>query len=583
MDRKRILVVEDDAAIRRGLVDALSFAGYATLEASEGAAGLAAALESDCDLLLLDLVLPGRDGLTILREVRAARSPLPVIVLTARGAEDDRVRGLGLGADDYVVKPFSIKELLARIEAVLRRAPERPPAVRRLAFEGGLADLERHEVRFDDGGRCELSERERQLLHYLACHAGRAVSRDELLARVWGLNPAGITTRTIDMHIARLREKLHDDPARPPDRADGPGPGLHARRRGAAMKRLGADLAGLRPLRRARRRRRWPGSARRRSRLERAEAKARRQAALEENLQLALWRMDSALAPLMAEESARPYFTYSPLYPAERAFTCMFAEIQKGDVLVPSPLLTFTSPQIRLHFQYGPDGRLSSPQVPAGNMRDLAEARYFAPERVERSRPPARRAGPARQPQGPGRRAGRRGPDALGRHQLALAYGPVAGFEELERIHDALPEHEACPERAVPRRRSHCRRDRPCSQGPLQAVWIGPALVLARRVRVEEGTFLQGCWLDWDVIRRDLLASVADLVPHARLEPVPAPGRPGTGADAGLAAGAAGPRPDPRRTRSRGGRRSASRSGSPGRAWRSPPRPSRCCSAARSR
>jgi DNA-binding response OmpR family regulator len=215
MDRKRILVVEDDAAIRRGLVDALCFAGYATLEASEGAVGLAAALESDCDLLLLDLILPGRDGLTVLRALRAMRSPLPVIVLTARGAEDDRVRGLGLGADDYVVKPFSIKELLARIEAVLRRAPERPPAVRRLAFEGGLADLERHEVRFDDGARCELSDRERQLLHYLACHAGRAVSRDELLARVWGLDPAGITTRTIDMHIARLREKLHDDPGSP--------------------------------------------------------------------------------------------------------------------------------------------------------------------------------------------------------------------------------------------------------------------------------------------------------------------------------------------------------------------------------
>jgi DNA-binding response OmpR family regulator len=215
MNGKRILVVEDDAAIRRGLVDALSFAGYATLEASEGAAALASALESDCDLLLLDLVLPGCDGLTVLRELRGARSPLPVIVLTARGAEDDRVRGLGLGADDYVVKPFSIKELLARIEAVLRRAPARPPSVQRLTFEGGLADLEGNEVRFDDGGRCELSERERELLHYLACHAGRAVSRDELLGRVWGLNPSGITTRTIDMHIARLREKLHDDPGNP--------------------------------------------------------------------------------------------------------------------------------------------------------------------------------------------------------------------------------------------------------------------------------------------------------------------------------------------------------------------------------
>jgi DNA-binding response OmpR family regulator len=215
MDPKRILVVEDDAAIRRGLVDALGFAGYDTLEAGDGAAGLLAALSSDCDLLILDLVLPGRDGLAILREIRAMWSRLPVIILTARGSEDDRVRGLGLGADDYVVKPFSIKELLARIEAVLRRAPDRPRIVATLAFEGGQADLDRNEIRFDDGGRAELSDRERDLLCYLASQAGRAVSRDELLAKVWGLNPAGITTRTIDMHIARLREKLHDDPSNP--------------------------------------------------------------------------------------------------------------------------------------------------------------------------------------------------------------------------------------------------------------------------------------------------------------------------------------------------------------------------------
>jgi DNA-binding response OmpR family regulator len=120
-----------------------------------------------------------------------------------------------LGADDYVVKPFSMKELLARIDAVLRRAPKKAATIPRITFEGGLADLDRHEVRFDDGGRAELSERERELLRYLAHHSGRAVSRDELLARVWGLNPAGITTRTIDMHIARLREKLHDNPEQP--------------------------------------------------------------------------------------------------------------------------------------------------------------------------------------------------------------------------------------------------------------------------------------------------------------------------------------------------------------------------------
>jgi DNA-binding response OmpR family regulator len=215
MDRKRILVVEDDAAIRRGLVDALSFAGYATREASEGAEALVAALETECDLVLLDLVLPGRDGLSVLRELRAMRSPVAVIVLTARGAERDRVGGLACGADDYVVKPFSINELLARLEAVLRRAPPRTAPARRFVFDGGFAELKGNEIRFDDGATCELSEREEQLLSYLARHAGRAVSRDELLARVWGLDPSGISTRTIDMHIARLREKLHDDPTDP--------------------------------------------------------------------------------------------------------------------------------------------------------------------------------------------------------------------------------------------------------------------------------------------------------------------------------------------------------------------------------
>src|SRR4051812_16852827 len=213
MSGKRVLVIEDDPAIRRGLVDALGFAGYAPREAGDGEAGLAAALGGDCDLVLLDLILPGRDGLAVLRAVRSARPALPVIVLTARGSEDDRVKGLSRGADDYVVKPFSIRELLARIEAVLRRSAGRPGGDRRVAFPGGLADPDRREVRFDDGRRRELSERECELLVYLADHAGRAISREEILQRVWGLDPCGITTRTIDMHVARLREKLGDDPA----------------------------------------------------------------------------------------------------------------------------------------------------------------------------------------------------------------------------------------------------------------------------------------------------------------------------------------------------------------------------------
>jgi len=260
--------------------------------------------------------------------------------------------------------------------------------------------------------------------------------------------------------------------------------------------------------------------------LERAEARARRQAALEENVQLALWRMDSALVPLMAEESARPYFSYSPLYPAERAFTRMFAEIQRGDVLMPSPLLTFTSPQIRLHFQYGPDGRLSSPQVPAGNMRDLAEARYLPPELIERA---------SRRLDELGGLVSRKDlaaalavwePTQSADPSATLANGPVSpsksSNEFLMRSRSARVAQNATPQQVLP-----LAVQSTVSQGPLQAVWIGPTLVLARRVRVEEGTFLQGCWLDWELIRRVLVESAEDLVPHSSLEPAPAPGGPG--------------------------------------------------------
>ena len=215
MGKKVVLVVEDDGAIRQGIVDALRFKGYDTLEADNGRNGLDMAVSMEYDLLLLDLVLPGRDGLDILQEVRSTRPTQPVIILTARGAESDRVRGLKLGADDYVVKPFSVKELLARVEAVLRRSPERPTDVTRIPFPGGVADLARREVRFEDGERSELSPAEVNLLRHLARNTGRAISRDEILSRVWRLEPGGVETRTIDMHIARLRKKLRDHPSRP--------------------------------------------------------------------------------------------------------------------------------------------------------------------------------------------------------------------------------------------------------------------------------------------------------------------------------------------------------------------------------
>jgi DNA-binding response OmpR family regulator len=218
LDAPTVLVIEDDGAIREGLVDALAFEHYRVLEAASAPEGLRAALHSSCALVLLDLMLPGGDGLQVLKELRRSRPALPVIILTARGREADRVQGLRLGADDYVVKPFSVRELLARVEAVMRRTPVRPEhgdGPGRLTLPDGEADLLRRELRFHDGTRCELSEREAALLGYLALNAERVVSRDEILSRVWRLDPTRFQTRTIDMHVARLREKLRDaDPQR---------------------------------------------------------------------------------------------------------------------------------------------------------------------------------------------------------------------------------------------------------------------------------------------------------------------------------------------------------------------------------
>ena len=214
MAGRRVLVIEDDPAIRRAVVDALAYDGYQPTQAGTCAEGKEAALRFPCDLVLLDLVLPGGDGLDLLRDLRLGKPTLPVIILTARGEEQDRVKGLRLGADDYVVKPFGVSELLARVAAVLRRSAERPSDVAEVRFAGGLADLARHEVVLDGGERRALSEKEAELLAYLA-RAGRVVSRAELLERVWRL-PAHLNhTRTMDMAVARLREKLGDDGAEP--------------------------------------------------------------------------------------------------------------------------------------------------------------------------------------------------------------------------------------------------------------------------------------------------------------------------------------------------------------------------------
>ena len=208
----RILIVDDEPAIVRGLEDNLRFEGYETLAASSGEQGLARALGEAPDLVLLDVTMPGRSGWDVCRELRQRGLDVPIIMLTARGEEADRVRGLELGADDYVTKPFSLRELLARVRAVLRR-----PGPRRKFEELAFGDVRVHRRgrRVTRAGReVRLTRKEYDLLVYLATHPGDVVTRERLLDEVWGYERFP-TTRTVDTHVLRLRRKLEADPDRP--------------------------------------------------------------------------------------------------------------------------------------------------------------------------------------------------------------------------------------------------------------------------------------------------------------------------------------------------------------------------------
>jgi DNA-binding response OmpR family regulator len=210
MESSTILVVEDDAAVRRGVVDALTFTGYTVLSAEDGESGKAQALSARYDLLLLDLILPHFSGFEILEALKKERPGQAVIILSAKGEENDRVRGLKMGADDYVVKPFSARELLARVDAVLRRTSERKVVAETLEVQGREIDLTAGVVKFQ-GKEEDLSEREMGVLRYLFSNGQRAVPREELLRHVWGIETKNIETRTVDMHIAHLRRKLGDE------------------------------------------------------------------------------------------------------------------------------------------------------------------------------------------------------------------------------------------------------------------------------------------------------------------------------------------------------------------------------------
>ncbi|HEX4418584.1 MAG TPA: response regulator transcription factor [Kofleriaceae bacterium] len=208
----RILVVEDEASLRDGIVDLLTGDGHQLVAAGDGVAGVEAGLRESFDLVVLDLMLPRLDGMEVCRRLRAARPGLPILMLTARGSEDDKVRGLMEGADDYVTKPFSARELLARVRALGRRAPA-GESLDELQLDGALIDLARMVVaRGDD--RVALTPREVGIVRWLYRHRDRVVSRAELLEQVFGQR-GDLQTRAVDMAIAVLRKKLERDPARP--------------------------------------------------------------------------------------------------------------------------------------------------------------------------------------------------------------------------------------------------------------------------------------------------------------------------------------------------------------------------------
>jgi two-component system alkaline phosphatase synthesis response regulator PhoP len=209
----KILIVEDEPNMVAGLRDNFEFEGYQVITAPDGVAGLERALSDSPDLVILDVMMPRMSGLEVCKNLKAKRPSTPIIMLTARGQEVDKVVGLELGADDYVTKPFSIRELLARVKAVLRRVQNIPKNGDRYTFSDVEVNLKSCQVS-RKGKPLDFSSKEFELLKYFLTHSGEAVSRDQLLEDVWGYDRFP-TTRTVDAHIVRLRQKLEPKPDDP--------------------------------------------------------------------------------------------------------------------------------------------------------------------------------------------------------------------------------------------------------------------------------------------------------------------------------------------------------------------------------
>jgi two-component system alkaline phosphatase synthesis response regulator PhoP len=210
--KMRLLIVEDEEAIRTGLVDVFVYHGYQVETADHGDDGLRMALSGQYDLILLDVMLPGTNGFEICNQIRQQDRQQPVIMLTAKSSDEDIVQGLTLGADDYVAKPFSVRQLVLRVQAVLRRSGVDGSKNREIRLKNGLI-VDTENLSADT---VQFTRREMDVLQYLCEHSQRPVSREELLARVWGYaNHMEIETRTVDIHIAKLRRKIEKDPASP--------------------------------------------------------------------------------------------------------------------------------------------------------------------------------------------------------------------------------------------------------------------------------------------------------------------------------------------------------------------------------
>ena len=272
-------------------------------------------------------------------------------------------------------------------------------------------------------------------------------------------------------------------------------------------------------------------------RLDRAEADARHQAILEENVRLALWRMDSMLSPLIAQEIARPYFAYTAFTPAERAYTRMFNEITYGDVLVPSPLLSFDSPLIDLHFQFAPDGSLTSPQVPTGNMRDLA-GRHTTRDHIRAAAArlellqtiitrdtllallptqPAKTALTIQTPPPPVQQPDSVPPNQPQPQQQQQTLKSATEYQARGANTAKVSNYEYLANRAAVQPSPQPNR---ISEGVMRPLWIGNTLLLARRLSINNQDYIQGCWLNWPAIRAMLLDNVRDLLPDAQLQPI---------------------------------------------------------------